>query len=80
MIFLSVAKRIFHKALAVLSVDNGETKLSFIKPDGTVQPDIYEAANLGEKLGGKPRQLIGLQACKHRALSYNQLLGIYGGR
>ncbi|PRD56069.1 hypothetical protein C5749_01930 [Sphingobacterium gobiense] len=29
----------------VLSQDGGVTKLSFIKPDGTVQPNIYEAIN-----------------------------------
>lgn len=59
--FLISGKTNFSQGTTVLSVDNGETKLSFIKPDGTVQPDIYEAANLGEKLGNKPRQLIGLR-------------------
>ena len=59
--FVVSGKTNFSQGTTVLSLDNGETKLSFIKPDGTVQPDIYEAANLGEKLGGKPRQLIGLR-------------------
>lgn len=59
--FVVSGKTAFSQGTAVLSLDNGETKLSFIKPDGTVQPDIYEAANIGEKLGGKPRQMIGLR-------------------
>lgn len=59
--FAISGKTNFSQGTTVLSLDNGETKLSFIKPDGTVQPDIYEAANLGEKLGGKPRQVIGLR-------------------
>ncbi len=33
----------FTKGSTVLSVENGVTQLSFIKPDGTVQPRIYEA-------------------------------------
>lgn len=59
--FVVSGKTAFSQGTTVLSNDNGATILSFIKPDGTVQPDIYEAANLGEKLGGKPRQLIGLR-------------------
>jgi len=59
--FVVSGKTAFSQGTAVLSVENGETKFSFIKPDGTVQPNIYEAANLGAKLGGKPKQLIGLR-------------------
>lgn len=59
--FVVSGKTSFSQGTTVLSLDNGETKLSFIKPDGTVQADIYEAANLGAKLGGKPKQLIGLR-------------------
>ncbi|WP_437920313.1 PKD-like family lipoprotein [Sphingobacterium sp. LRF_L2] len=35
----------FSRGSLVLSVDGGITKLSFIKPDSTVQPNIYEALN-----------------------------------
>ncbi|MBO9631565.1 MAG: hypothetical protein J7578_00505, partial [Chitinophagaceae bacterium] len=59
--FIVSGKTNFSQGTVVLSLDNGATKLSFIKPDGTVQPDIYETANLGEKLAGGPRQLIGLR-------------------
>lgn len=37
----------------VLSQDDGVTKLSFIKPDSTVQPNIYEAIN-NEQLPNDP--------------------------
>ncbi len=35
----------FTRGTTVLSVENGTTQFSFIKPDGTVQPRIYEAIN-----------------------------------
>ena len=59
--FIVSGKTSFSQGTTVLSLDNGETILSFIKPDGTVQPDIYATTNMGEKLGGKPKQLIGLR-------------------
>lgn len=59
--FIVSGKTSFSQGTTVLSLDNGETILSFIKPDGTVQPNIYETTNMGEKLGGKPQQLIGLR-------------------
>lgn len=59
--FVVSGKTAFSQGTTVLSVENGETKLSFIKPDGTIQPNVYEAANLGARLGGKPKQLIGLR-------------------
>ncbi|MBD1426993.1 PKD-like family lipoprotein [Sphingobacterium arenae] len=40
----------------VLSQDDGVTKLSFVKPDNTVQPNIYEAIN-NEELPPDPRHL-----------------------
>ncbi|MFD2594523.1 PKD-like family lipoprotein [Sphingobacterium griseoflavum] len=35
----------FSKGSLVLSEDDGVTKLSFIKPDSTIQPNIYESIN-----------------------------------
>ena len=35
----------FTRGTTVLSVENGTTQFSFVKPDGTVQPRIYEAIN-----------------------------------
>jgi hypothetical protein len=43
----------FSKGSLVLSLDNGQTRLSFVKPDGTVQPNIYEVIN-NEPLPDKP--------------------------
>ncbi|MCA5006325.1 PKD-like family lipoprotein [Sphingobacterium bovistauri] len=36
----------FSKGSLVLSIENGTTQLSFVKPNGEVQPRIYEAINL----------------------------------
>jgi len=40
----------------VLSSDNGKSKFSFVKPDGTVLPDLYQSLN-GEALPDNPVQL-----------------------
>lgn len=40
----------------VLSDESGVTKLSFVKPDGTVQPDIYQTIN-NEQLPTEPLHL-----------------------
>lgn len=50
----------FTTGTVVLTNDNGQGKLSFIKPGGEVQPDLYEAIN-GEALGTDPLQIIPLQ-------------------
>ncbi|WP_276481792.1 PKD-like family lipoprotein [Paraflavitalea pollutisoli] len=59
--FIVSGKTDFFQGTTVLSEDKRATILSFIKADGTVVPNIYEAANPGEKLGDHPRQLIGLR-------------------
>ena len=46
----------FSAGTAVLSVDNGVTKLSFIKPDNTILPNLYRSLN-GEDLPANPTQL-----------------------
>lgn len=46
----------FSRGSLVLSVLDGVSKLSFIKPDHSVQPNIYEAIH-GEKLPADPLQL-----------------------
>src|SRR5690606_41607488 len=43
----------FSQGSLVLSQDEGLTKLSFIKPDSTVQPNIYETIN-NEQLPNDP--------------------------
>lgn len=47
----------FSKGTLVLSDDQGVTKLSFVKEDGTVQPNIYEAIN-HEPLPELPRHIL----------------------
>jgi hypothetical protein len=44
----------------VLSEENNTSQLSFIQPDGTVLPHIYQTLNGGAQLPGKPLQLIDL--------------------
>ncbi len=46
----------FTKGTLVLSGDASSTSLSFIKPDGTLQADIYEAINK-KVMGGGPLQI-----------------------
>ncbi|MFC3198626.1 PKD-like family lipoprotein [Parapedobacter deserti] len=47
----------FVSGMTVLSVENGVTQLSFIKPDSTVQSRLYEAIN-GKQLPANPRHLL----------------------
>lgn len=47
----------FTRGVLVLSNENNRTVLTFIKPDGTVQPDIYNAINK-EVLPGGGMQLV----------------------
>ncbi|PUZ24887.1 hypothetical protein DCC81_11210 [Chitinophaga parva] len=46
----------FSQGATVLSVDNGVTKLSFIRPDSTVMANLYEALHQ-EDLPANPQQL-----------------------
>lgn len=50
----------FTKGTLVLSSSGSQAVLTFIKPDGTVQPDIYQAINR-ESLQGEPMQLVPVQ-------------------
>lgn len=55
--FSIAGKTAFTTGTIVLSDDAGGAKLSFIKPDGTVQPDLYQAINK-EPLGTGAMQLV----------------------
>lgn len=57
-------KTAFSKGMVVLSDEGGAGKLTFIKPDGSVQAHLYEAIH-NEPLPGKPHQIIAV------AQSYN---------
>ena len=50
----------FTKGLLVLSNNNNQAVLSFVKPDGTVRPDIYQSINQ-EALPGPAKQLVPIQ-------------------
>src|SRR5690606_9008977 len=50
----------FTKGTVVLSNSGGHAVLTFVKPDGTVQPGLYEAINQ-EALPGGAMQLVPLQ-------------------
>lgn len=50
----------FTRGTLVLSNSNNHSVLTFVKPDGTVQPDIYNAIN-NEQLPGGAMQLIPIQ-------------------
>jgi hypothetical protein len=58
--FVIIGKTAFTSGTIVLSEDDGVGKLSFIKPDGSVQPDIYEGIN-HESLGTGPLQVVPVQ-------------------
>lgn len=53
-------KTAFSMGSTVLTDDNGITKLSFIKPNDTVQPAIFQAVNPGQKLPGNPTQILAI--------------------
>ncbi len=61
----------FVRGTTVLSVENGVTQFSFIKPDSTVQPRIYEAIN-NKQLPADPVQLFYMhdQATGNMPLGY----------
>lgn len=50
----------FSTGTTILSLEGGQSQLSFIKPDGSVQARIYEALHNGEKLAGNPQQVIAM--------------------
>lgn len=50
----------FFKGTTVLSVENGETHVSFIKMDGSVQARLYGAVNPNTPLPTAPTQLVAL--------------------
>lgn len=61
----------FTRGTLVLSNESNKSVLSFVKPDGTVQPDIYTAIN-GEELPGGGMQLVPI-----RHQSYTNQLNFY---
>jgi hypothetical protein len=58
--FVISGKTQFSVGTVVLTDEGGQAKLSFVKPDGTVQPDLYQSIN-GESLGTNPMQLVPLR-------------------
>ncbi|MGF7233222.1 PKD-like family lipoprotein [Arachidicoccus sp.] len=61
----------FSSGSTVLTDDNGTTKLSFIKSNDSVQPDIFEAVNPGVALPGNPTQILAIpQAYQPPIVSY----------
>lgn len=58
----------FSKGTVVLSSDGGMAKLSFVKTDNTVLPDIYQSLN-DHSLSGNPVQLYYSKPMPHQLLS-----------
>jgi len=58
--FVVSGKTAFTTGTLVLTDDGGQAKLSFIKPDGKVQADLYSSIN-GENIGTNPLQIIPLR-------------------
>jgi hypothetical protein len=58
--FVITCQTEFTKGALVLSSSGGTAALTFIKPDGTVQPDVYQAINQ-ESLQGAAMQLVPVQ-------------------
>ena len=58
--FTIVGQAAFSEGIVLLTSNSGTAEISFIKPDGTVQPDLY-GQMYGEPLPGGPLQLITLQ-------------------
>lgn len=53
-----VGKTAFSVGTTVLSLENGLSQVSFIRPDGAVQARLYAAVNPSESLPGEPTQLL----------------------
>ncbi|SDG44804.1 PKD-like family lipoprotein [Chitinophaga filiformis] len=62
-------KTAFTTGTLALTDDGGQAKLSFIKPDGTVQADIYPSIN-GEHLGTNPLQIIPLRNTSYMNVNF----------
>jgi hypothetical protein len=58
--FVVQGKTDFYKGATVLSREGNKTQLSFIKPDGTIQPRIYQALHNGEELAADGQQVIAI--------------------
>lgn len=58
--FIVAGQTNFAKGTTVLTTQNGITLLSFVKPDGTVQPGLYNAINPTVPLPTNPTQLVAL--------------------
>ncbi|GGH60203.1 hypothetical protein HNQ91_000797 [Filimonas zeae] len=56
--FVVSGQTAFAKGTTVLTVQNGKTILSFVKPDSTVQADIFNVFNTGIALPTQPTQLV----------------------
>ena len=56
--FIVNGKTAFSAGTTVLSLENGTSQVSFIRPDGTVQARLFGAVNPGELLPGEPTQLL----------------------
>jgi len=58
--FTIIGQAAFSEGIVLLTANSGKAEISFIKPDGTVQPNLYEQM-YGEPLPNGPLQLIALQ-------------------
>jgi hypothetical protein len=58
--FTIIGRTAFTTGIVVLSEAAGGAKLSFVKPDGSIQPNIYEGIN-GEALGTGALQIVPIQ-------------------
>ena len=59
----------FSEGITLLTSNDGKAELSFVKPDGSIQSNIYEQI-YGEPLPNGPRQLIALQHMQMGNLPY----------
>lgn len=76
--FLIVSKTEFTTGTVVLTDDGGEGKLSFVKPDGEVKADLYNAIN-GESLGTKPLQIVQIRNANYMNVITGYWLVCEGG-
>lgn len=63
----------FSQGIVLLTSNEGQAELSFIKPNGEIQTDLYGQMH-GEPLPGSPRQLI---AMRYESLSDKPYLGYW---
>lgn len=56
--FVISGKTAFSQGTTVLSLENGVTQVSFIKPNDSIQPRIFQAVNPNEALPTQPTQLL----------------------